>query len=58
MWWCSRLRHCATSWKVTDLVPDGIIRIFHSLNPSSGAMALGLTEPITEVSTRIISWGK
>jgi hypothetical protein len=25
----SWLRHCATSWKVTGLIPDGVTGIFH-----------------------------
>jgi hypothetical protein len=26
MWWCSWLRHCTTSHKVTVSIPDGVIR--------------------------------
>jgi len=37
--------------------PDGVIRIVHWHNPSGRAMALGLTQPLTEMSTRNISWG-
>jgi len=37
--------------------PDGVIRIFHLFNPSSHAMVLGLTQPLTEMSTRVISLG-
>jgi hypothetical protein len=37
----SWLRHCATSRKVVG----------------SSTMALGLTQPLTEISTRNISWG-
>ena len=33
------------------------IRIFHRLNPSSCTVALGSTQPLTEMSTRDISWG-
>jgi len=55
--WRSWLRHCATSWKVMGLIPDGVIGIFHLHNPSSHTMALGLTQPLTETSTRNISWG-
>ena len=40
----SWLRHCATSRKVAGSIPDGV-------------MALGLTQPLTEMSTRNISWG-
>ena len=29
-----------------------------TLNPSDRTMALGLTQPLTEMSTRSISWGK
>jgi len=39
------------------LIPDGVIGIFHLHNPSSHTMALGLTQPLTETSTRNISWG-
>ena len=54
-WWRSCLRHCATSRQVAVSIPDGIIGIFH--NPSGRTMALGLTQPLTEMSTRNISWG-
>jgi len=27
--WCGWLRHCATSWKVAGLIPDGVTGIFH-----------------------------
>jgi len=59
-WWRSWLRHCATSQKVAGSIPDGVIGIFHWLNPSSCTMALGSTQPETEMSTRNIScrWGK
>jgi len=55
--WCSWLRHCTTSRKVTDSIPDCVIGIFHWHNPSDHAMALGLTQPLIEMSTRNISWG-
>ena len=32
-------------------------RIFRSSNPSVSTVALGLTQPVTEMSTRIISCG-
>ena len=38
--------------------PDGVIGIFHWHNPSDRTMALGLTQPLTEMSTREISWGR
>jgi hypothetical protein len=52
----SWLRHCATSWKVSGSIPDGVIGIFHWHNPSGCTMALGSTQPLTEMSTRNISW--
>jgi hypothetical protein len=54
--WRSWLRHRATSRKVAGLIPDGVIGIFHWYNPSGRTMALGFTQPLTEVSTRNISW--
>jgi len=51
------LRHCATSQKVAGSIPDGVIEIFHLHNPSGRTMALGLTQPLTEISTRNISRG-
>ena len=52
--WRSSLRHCATSRKVAELEFNGI---FHRQNPSGRTMALGLTQPLTKMSTRNISWG-
>ena len=37
-------------------IPDGVIVIFHLHNPSGRTMALGLTQPLKEMSTRNISW--
>jgi hypothetical protein len=37
--------------------PEGVTEIFHSNNPSGRTMFLGLTQPLTEMSTRNISWG-
>ena len=39
--WRSWLRHCATNRNVAGSIPDGVIGIFHSLNPSSRTMAWG-----------------
>jgi hypothetical protein len=36
--------HSATSWQVARLIPDGVIGIFHWLNPSGHTMALWSTE--------------
>jgi hypothetical protein len=57
MRWRSWLRHCATSQKVAGSISDGDIGIFHLRNPSDHTIALGFTQPLTEMSTRIISWG-
>ena len=53
-WVCGWLRHCATSRKVAGSIPDGVNGIFHWHNPSGRTMALGLTQPLTEISTRKI----
>ena len=55
--WRSWLRHCATSRKVAGSIRDGVTGIFLRNNPSGRTMALGLTLPLTEMSTRNISWG-
>jgi hypothetical protein len=56
-WWRSWLRHYATSRKVAGSVPVGVIGIFYWHNSSGHTMALGLTQPLTEMSTRDISLG-
>ena len=43
--------------EVVGSIPDGVIGIFHWHNPSCCNMALGLTQPLREMSTRNISWG-
>jgi hypothetical protein len=48
----------ATSRKVTGSIPDKVIEIFSWPNPSSRTMALGSTQPLTEMSTRNLSAGK
>ena len=55
--WRSWLRHYATSRKVAGSIPDFVIGIFHWLNPSDRTMALGSTQPLTEMSTWNIFWG-
>ena len=49
---------CATSRKVAVSIPDVVTVIFYWHDPSGRTMALGLTQPLTEMSTRNISWGK
>jgi hypothetical protein len=51
------LRYYATNRKVAGSIPDGVIEIFHLHNPSDRPMVLGSTQPLTEMSTRSISWG-
>jgi hypothetical protein len=48
----------ATSWKVMCLIPDEVIGLFNWPNPSSHIMALGLTQSLTEMSTRHLPGGK
>jgi hypothetical protein len=43
--------------KVEVSIPDGVTGIFHLRNPSGRTMALESTQPLTEMSTRNISWG-
>ena len=38
-------------------IPDGVIEIFHWHNLSGRNMTLELTQHLTEMSTRNISWG-
>jgi hypothetical protein len=57
LWWRSWLRHRATSREGAGSIRDGAIGIFHSHNPTGRTVALGSTQPLTEMSTKIISWG-
>jgi len=54
--WRRLLRHCTSSRKVAGSIPDGVIRIFHWHSTSSRTMTLGLTQPLTKMSTSNISW--
>jgi hypothetical protein len=38
-------------------IPDDVIGFFNSHNPSSRTMALGSTQPLTEMSTRNLPGG-
>jgi len=42
--------------KITGSIPDGVVRNFPWHNPSGRTMALGLIQPLTEMSTRSFSW--
>jgi hypothetical protein len=54
----SWLRHYATSSKVAGSIPDEVIGFFNWPNPSSLTIALGSTQPLTEMSTRNLLGGK
>jgi hypothetical protein len=41
-----------TSRKVAGSIPDNVIGFFNWPNPSSSAMTLGSTQPLTEMNTR------
>jgi len=42
---------------VAGSIPDGVIEIFHWLNPFDRTIALGSTQALTEMSTRGMYWG-
>ena len=50
------LKCWATNRKVAGSIPDGVTGIFHCHNPSDRTVALGSTQPLTEINTRSISW--
>ena len=51
------LRCCAKNQKVAGSITTDVTGIFHWHNPSDRTMALGSTQPLTEMSTRSIFWG-
>jgi hypothetical protein len=51
--WATALR----ARKVAGFIADGVIGIFHWLNPSGRTVALRSTQPLTEMSTRNKCWG-
>jgi hypothetical protein len=51
------MKHCTTSQKVVGPIPDGVIGIFYQLNPSCCTLVLGLSWPLTEMSTKDITSG-
>jgi hypothetical protein len=57
--WRPSLRHCATSRNVAGSIPDSVTGLFHRRNSSGRTRVLGLTNPLTELSTRNIipGWG-
>jgi len=46
------LRHCATSLEVVGSVPYQVIGTFHFLDPFVSTLAMGSTQPVTEMSIR------
>jgi hypothetical protein len=52
MWWCSWLGQYGTSQKVSGSILNEFTGFFNLPNPSSLTMALGSTQPLTEMSTR------
>jgi hypothetical protein len=42
--------------KVVGSIPDGVFGIFYCHNPSGCALALGSTQPLSEMNTRNIFW--
>lgn len=52
------LWRCATNLKVVGSIPDWVIQILHCVHPSGHTMALGLTQPPTEMSTRSSKGGR
>jgi hypothetical protein len=52
------LRHYATSRKVAGLIPDEVTGFFNSPNPYSRTVAVGSTQPLTEMRTRNLPGGE
>jgi len=51
------LRCCATNRRIAGSIPVGVSVFFIDKNPSDRSMVLGSIQPVTEMSTRSISWG-
>jgi hypothetical protein len=51
------LMYYATNRKGAGSIPDCVTGIFYWHNPSVRTTALGSNQPLTEMSTRSISWG-
>jgi hypothetical protein len=56
--WHSWLGHYATGRKVVGSIPDEFTWFLNWLNHSSCTMALGLTLPLTDMSTKYLPGGK
>jgi hypothetical protein len=55
---CRGFRHYAAIRKVAGLIPSEVIGFYSSPNPSNRILALGLTQPFTEMGTRYLPGGK
>ena len=53
----SWLTHCATSQKVMGSIPNGVYRIFHSLNPSGYFGGLGFKPGVNDLMSTIKTQG-
>jgi hypothetical protein len=45
----------STNQKFAGSIPNGVMEFFVDINPSDRTMALGSSQPLTEMSTRCIS---
>ena len=54
--WGSWLRHCDKFWKIAASISDGVTEIFYAHSPSGLTINLGSAQPLSEMSTRKISW--
>jgi hypothetical protein len=52
------MRRYATSWKVEGSIPEEVIGFFNWRNHSNHSIALGSTQPLTEMSTRNLPGAK
>jgi hypothetical protein len=52
------VRYCATNQKTSGSIPDGVMEFFVDINPSDCTMAMGSTQPPTEMSTGVFPRGK
>jgi hypothetical protein len=53
--WCCWLRRYATSRKEAGSIPDEVVAFFSYPNLCSRSVALGSTQPLTDISTRNLS---
>jgi len=51
------LRRCATNRKFAGSIPAGVSGIFIDIKSLRSHYGPGSTQPLTEMSTRSISWG-